>query len=54
MRVYKQIYTEMSVAPLTPKVMHMPHSSADNLVFTLAVADAAASVLYNSRFWFLE
>ena len=36
------------VTPLTPKLMHTPHKSAQirtDIAFTVAVADAAASVL---------
>ena len=36
----------LSVTPLTPELMHILHNSAHNIDFTIAVADAAASVLY--------
>ena len=36
----------VSVTPSTPKLMHMPHNTAQSIEFTVAAADAAASVLY--------
>ena len=36
----------VSMTPLTPKLMRMPHNSAQNIDFAVAAADAAASVLY--------
>ena len=30
-----------SVTPLTPKLMHMPHNTAQSIEFTVAAADAA-------------
>ena len=36
----------VSVTQLTPKLMHVPHNPAHKIDFTLAAADAAASVLH--------